>query len=106
MPANSPGEYRLSPAARNDLAEIWRHTANLWSPRQADRYIDLLEASFARLVFMPRIARERGEFRPPVRIHPSGEHLIVYRIEEEHLNILRILGGEQDWPAHLRALDP
>jgi len=58
------------------------------------------------LLFMPELGRERVEFDPPVRLHLSGEHIIIYRIEADHLAILRILGGKQDWAAILRALDP
>lgn len=64
-----------------------------WSAAQADRYTDILEDTLERLLFMPELARERGEFDPPVRIHPSAEHLIIYRIEGNQLLILRALGA-------------
>ena len=54
---------------------------------------------------MPEMARERPEFDPPVRIHPSADHLIIYRIGRDHLSVLRILGASQDWQAILRAVD-
>ena len=104
----TPGKltrYLLTPAAQADLEEIWLHTAHRWSPAQAERYIDALEQTFARLLAMPEMARERDEFTPPVRIHPGGAHLVIYRVETDHLDILRILGGRQDWLAILRAID-
>lgn len=105
MPANSLTAFRLTPAARNDLEDIWLYTAQQWSFQQADRYTDILEDTFERLLFMPEMARERPEFDPPVRIHPSAEHLILYRVEEDHLVILRVLGAGQDWHAILRSVD-
>jgi len=105
MPANNPTAYRLTPAAQNDIEDIWLYTAQQWSMAQADRYADILEDTFERLLFMPEMARERPEFDPPVRIHPSAEHLIIYRIEADHIAILRILGARQDWHAILRAVD-
>lgn len=105
MAASSLTAYRLTPAARNDLQEIWLYTARTWSAAQADRYTDILEDTLERLLFMPEMARERSEFDPPVRIHPSAEHLIIYRIEGKHLLILRVLGASQDWHAILRAVD-
>lgn len=97
--------YRLAPAAEADLEDIWRYTACNWSIDQADRYTDALEAAFDTMVAMPEIARERREFDPPVRVHPSGQHVIVYRIEADHLVILRVLGGRQDWQAFLDLAD-
>ena len=54
---------------------------------------------------MPFLARERREFTPPVRIHPSGKHLVVYRVEAEELLVIRVLGGQQDWQSLLALLD-
>lgn len=97
---------RFTPAARSDLEAIWLYTMQAWSADQADRYTDILEDTFDRLLFMPELGRERLEFDPPVRVHPSAEHIILYRVETDHLVILRVLGGKQDWPAIFRALDP
>lgn len=54
---------------------------------------------------MPEMTRERDEFDPPGRIHPSAEYLIIYRMEEDYLAILRVLGAGQDWKMILRAAD-
>ena len=105
MPDGELSHYRLSPAAQADLEEIWLYSAETWSVDQAERYMDLLEEAFERLRAMPGIARERLEFTPPVRIHPAASHLIIYRIEADHLAILRILGGRQDWQAVLGKVD-
>lgn len=113
MPPNDPESecfgaltgYRLSPAARLDLEAIWLYGAQTWSMDQADRYSQTLEETFERLLANPKIARERRDFDPPVRIHPTGSHLIIYRIEEDHLAILRVLGGQQNWAAILHDLD-
>lgn len=105
MSANSLATYWLTPAAQNDLEDIWLYTSQQWSMVQADRYTDILEDTFERLLFMPEMARERPEFDPPVRIHPSAEHLIIYRVKEDHLVILRVLGAGHDWQAILRAVD-
>lgn len=105
MAENSLTSYRLTPAAQNDLEDIWLYSAQQWSPQQADGYTDILQDTFDRLLFMPQMARERPEFDPPVRIHPSAEHLIIYRVMSDHLAILRILGAGQNWQAILRAVD-
>jgi toxin ParE1/3/4 len=97
--------YRLTPKAEADLEDIWLYTAETWSPDQADTYIDSLVRTIETLVAMPTIARERDEFDPPVRIHPAAEHLIIYRVEEALLLVIRILGGRQNWRAMLEMID-
>lgn len=105
MPAELTGGVRLSPKAETDLEDIWRFGAAEWSPEKADQYLDRLLAVFDLLLAMPGIARERLEFTPPVRIHPTGTHLVIYRIEDDHLHIVRVLGGRQDWHRLLEAID-
>ena len=97
--------YGLTPRALADLEDIWRYSATTWSLAQAESYIDDLSAAFSQLAATPAMARERPEFSPPVRIHVCREHLIVYRVEDERILIIRILGGMSDWQAVLRRLD-
>ena len=87
------------------MEDIWLYGAAEWSPEQADRYIDGIVAVFDLLCAMSELARERAEFVPPVRIHPSGSHLIVYRTMGDHLDVLRILGGRQNWQRLLEVLE-
>jgi len=103
-----PIRYRLSPAAQSDLENIWLHSREKWSVAQADRYLAMIEAMIKegreRILTMPELAPERAEFNPPVRIHPNGGHLLVYRTAGEYLDIIRILGGKQYWHLMLEAL--
>lgn len=109
VPEYAPGaavpdlRLRLSNAALTDFEAIWDYTAQHWGAAHADSYTEELERTFRTLQAMPGIARERPEFHPAVRIHPVARHLIVYRVEGDCLDIIRILGGRQDWRA---LLDP
>jgi toxin ParE1/3/4 len=104
----APGEitgYRLTPKAEDDLAAIWRLSAETWSAAQADTYLDTLVATIETIVAMPTLARERPEFDPPVRIHPTAEHVIIYLIDGDIVVVIRILGGRQNWRAILETID-
>lgn len=99
------GGVRLSPKAEVDLEDIWLFGAAEWSPTQADQYLNGLISIFDLLLVMPGIARERIDFSPPVRIHPTGPHLVIYRVEDDHLHVIRVLGGRQDWHSLLQAIE-
>lgn len=105
MSSGEAAPYRLAPRALDDLDDIWRYSAETWSIAQADRYVDELARMFETIAAMPTLARERGEFSPPVRIHVHEGHLIVYTIAGDHVSILRLLGGRQDWVSILKAAD-
>ena len=96
------GGYRLAPRALDDLDDVWRFSAETWSIEQADRYIDDLTRVFETIAAMPTLARERNAFTPPVRIHVHESHLVVYTIAGDHVVILRLLGGRQDWISILK----
>jgi toxin ParE1/3/4 len=91
----------LRPAAEDDLSKIWLEGATSWGVEQAGHYADGLFALFDLLVQFPEIARERTEFSPAVRIHPSGAHLVIYRQADLGIEIIRILHGHQNFTAYL-----
>ena len=90
-------KYRLSPAAQQDLESIWDFTAQTWSPDQADSYLRGLAEKLTLLCENPLIARERAEIDPPVRLHPYKSHVIIYRVEADHLAVIRIAHMRQHW---------
>ncbi len=91
----------LRPAAEADLSDIWLQGASKWGGEQAERYTDGLFALLDLLVEFPEMASERAEFSPPVRIHPSGAHLVIYRQADQGIEVIRILHGHQNLNAYL-----
>ena len=100
MPQSSG--WVIRPAAEADLTVIWLHGAATWGVEQAERYSDSLFAVFDLLADFPELARERAEFMPPVRIHPSGSHLVIYRSEGQGIEIIRVLHVHQNLMAFLQ----
>ncbi|MBG0880876.1 type II toxin-antitoxin system RelE/ParE family toxin [Burkholderia cenocepacia] len=75
-------QLRLTPLAECDLEDIWRYTAEHWSPEQAEHYyrdlIGTMEA-LARGKKAGRICVVRdGYFR-----YPAGSHVVFYRETDE-----------------------
>jgi len=89
---------RFTSKAKADLIEIYQTSVETFGMVQAEAYQDQLERAFHLLAANPRLARERTEIAPPVRIHPCGSHVIIYSIEAEGVVlIIRIRHGREDW---------
>ncbi|MCZ8207155.1 MAG: type II toxin-antitoxin system RelE/ParE family toxin [Aquidulcibacter sp.] len=98
---NSPLLIKLTPQAEHDLENIWTYTATTWSVAQAESYIGHLSNTFDLIAHAPLIARERSEFTPPIRLHRHQSHLIIYRLVDDSLLIIRVLHMKQNWSALL-----
>lgn len=96
---NSPLSVKLAPQAEHDLEAIWSFTATTWSVAQAEIYIGDLSNTFDLIAHNPLIARERSEFTPPIRMHRHQSHLIIYRVIDDHLQIIRVVHMKQNWSA-------
>ena len=70
--------------------------------KQAERYEQGLRHAIDIIADNPRIAVERREYAPPVRVHHHAKHFIIYLIEDAHILIVRVLRDEVDLTKHLR----
>lgn len=88
---------RISNAAAHDLDDIWDYAARVWSPNQAETYVAGLRRTIQTLADMPQIGRLRPDITPPVRTHPSAEHLIIYQVDDTTVTIVRVLHKRRNW---------
>jgi len=86
---------RRSQKARSDLTEIWLYIAER-NPAAADRVLDEIERVYRLLATRPRIGRERPEIKAGIRSLGVMSWIIFYRIEEEFIEIVRVLHGARD----------
>lgn len=90
--------YRTTRQADRDLSKIYIDSAAIFGLQQADRYLQSIEAALDRLAVHPRLARERREIDPPIRLLPCGSHLIAYLVEaDDGVLIVRVLHARQNW---------
>lgn len=87
-----------TPQADSDLDGIWYYVAtNSGSMETADRVVDSIAARFHILAMHPNIGRTRDQdLRPGLRSFPVGDYVIIYRIQDEDVLILRVLRGSRD----------
>jgi len=91
------GHIRTTQAG-SDLIEIWYYVATKsGSLDVADRLIDSITDRFTLLASYPNMGRARDEdLRLGLRSFPVGEYVILYRIQDEDVLILRVLRGSRD----------
>jgi len=87
-----------SPQADADLDGIWYYIASESASIEiADRLIDSITDRFVLIANYPNIGRRRDDdLRPGLRSFPVGEYLIIYRLQDEDVLILRVLRGSRN----------
>ena len=92
--------YRLTPAAEQDVEDIWRSTAKQWSPVRANLYIRDFLAAFADLASGDRVGSPVLPGQDYYRLL-VGSHLILYRASATRIDVIRILHQSMDLPRHV-----
>ncbi len=93
--------YRLTPAADQDIVEIWQYTSGAWGVTQANKYLDQIEHCLKALVENPELGKTRSEIRRGYRSLHCEHHLIFYRKSPEKLiEVARLLHERMDHHAH------
>lgn len=88
--------YTFTPAAVDDLDEIWEFIADD-SVRAADRVIDDIRAAVEALADMPGMGHRREDLADEtLRVWPVHSYLIVYRPEQRPIEIVRVVSGFRD----------
>ncbi len=94
-------QHRLSSQAVQDVARLYRKSILGFGKRHADTYLQQLESTFLRIAESPEAAPLRKEYRGEVRIRRFEAHHILYRVEPDHVLIIRVLRGRQDVSKYL-----
>lgn len=87
---------RISKAAIKDLESIWLFTREMWSERQADRYIQLIMDEIEAICIHPNAGINYEHIRMGYYASKVKSHLIFYRIKSNKLEVIRILHERMD----------
>jgi toxin ParE1/3/4 len=92
-----PRKLRRTPSAELDLQEIWNYVAddNLDA---ADKLVLGLAETCALLARRPEIGRTRPDLGPDLRSFTHRHYLILYRVTEDAVEIIRIVHGARNLP--------
>lgn len=86
------GRIQRTPRADLDLEEIWFFIAQD-DPSAADRWLDTLEEKIALLADNPLMGPSRPDIARELRYHPVGNHLLLYRVIRDGIEIVRVVHG-------------
>ncbi len=96
-------KVRFTQKADTDIIDSYVYGLMNFGREQADRYEQSLRQVIDIIADNPRIAAERLEYDPPVRVHHHAKHQIIYLIEDTRIFIVRILRDEVDLARTLQA---
>ena len=92
--------YILSEIADKDLEDIFDYTFDEFGFDQAEKYLLEIEEIFQNLNANPQIGKKRDEIKQDLYSFPKDNHIIFYRILDNHIRIVRVLHGSQDIPKY------
>jgi toxin ParE1/3/4 len=92
--------YILSEFADQDLADIFNFTFNKFGFDQAEKYLLEIEDIFQNLITNPELGKTRNEIKQGLYSFPKDNHVIFYRILDNHIRIVRVLHGSRDIPKY------
>lgn len=92
--------YILSEIADKDLEDIFDYTFDEFGFEQAEKYLLEIEEIFQNLIANPQIGKKRDEIKQDLYSFPKDNHIIFYRILDNHIRIVRVLHGSRDIPKY------
>ena len=96
-------KFRFTRPALFDLAEIGRHTKQMWGEDQARCYWSAMTARLNWLLRNKSLWHHRSELGEGVYTYPEQSHVIVFREYEQGFEVLRILHQRMDAERHIRS---
>jgi toxin ParE1/3/4 len=97
--------------ATQDLRQQANYILGNGSVSAAEQFLELAEATFAQILTVPRIGKsvdfvleQMGEIRQ-WRIKNFQDYLVFYRVQDDQIEILRVLHGARDLEGILSTLD-
>lgn len=87
---------QFSPEAQNDLDNIYEYLEPRSLPAARKFRTDLL--NYLRLLRLnPHMGPIVGEIYPDLRSLPLGRYIVLYRVDEQFIEIVRIPHSTSDW---------
>ena len=94
-----------SPEAEQDLLEIWAYLAGEASPHVADVCLGDIDNACRHLEEWPLSGRPRNELMYGLRSILARSYVVLYRVADHGVEIIRVIHGKRDIDAIFREVD-
>jgi|TARA_B110000093_G_scaffold118708_1_gene127137 toxin ParE1/3/4 len=94
-------ELDLTDAALSDLRAIRDYTLQEWGEQQEEKYLDEMWVKFEAILKDPQRCRFRKDLFPACQLASQGKHVVLFRVEGEVLQVVRVLHSAMDYRRHL-----
>ena len=94
-------DYKLRPRAKDDLDRIWEQTSDNWGRAQARLYLGKIKHACRLIANNPYIGRSQEEFLAGLHVFTVEKHMLCYFIDEDKIDVLRILHRRMDVESHI-----
>lgn len=91
----------ISPAARDDLRDIYHFGLRNWGQNRSAKYLEEIKEGLWALCEQPHMGCERPELLPGMRSFAVASHVVFYLAQSQRIEIVRVLHGRQDPSRHL-----
>ncbi|NJM46402.1 MAG: type II toxin-antitoxin system RelE/ParE family toxin [Alkalinema sp. RU_4_3] len=88
--------YVITTPANQDLEEILRGIADRSSFDNADRFLKQFNDKLKNIVAFPNLGKSQREWGENYRSLILNNYLIVYRVTDELVEVLRVVSGYRD----------
>jgi toxin ParE1/3/4 len=95
----------LTNQARQDLIAIWEYIADD-NPSSADRLLDMLDGRINRLAEHPLLGPARPDIARDLRYLVFDNYLVLYRVLDDAVEVVRVLHGARNLSAIFKDADP
>ena len=97
MKLNSEFSIELSEEAVSDLVDIQNYTFTNYGENQLQKYETILDKALYGILFFPNSGHSRPDIPVNYQVVQAGEHMIVYRVEETKIYVIRVLHASMNF---------
>jgi toxin ParE1/3/4 len=95
----------LSKEAFDDLVNIQNYTYSVHDENQWEIYEDLLDKAMLQILNNPFSGHVRNDMPKDYQARNVGEHVMIYRVAEDTIYLVRALHGSMDFSFHFGSTD-